>query len=345
MALSFLLALAVALALTLGWAFRHLPREHWQILAAVPTGRTEDGGWRGVNLTTYGLVLAGSLVFATALFLVLARSVGVEPGIVAGITGVLLAIALPAARVLARIIEKKRATFTVGGAVFVAFLIAPAVLAGIPAVTGRELPALPLLAALGVAYCFGEGLGRLSCLSFGCCYGRPVDSLPEPWRRWLAPFATRFSGATKKASYESGFEGRPLVPIQAITATVLCGLGLAGCALFLAAQFRTAFLLTLVGSQLWRAASELLRADHRGGGRMSTYQRLALVAVPWALGLAALLPVPAIAPPDLAAGFSALWHPTAVVSLEALGLAVFLYTGVSQVTGSTLRFHVHRHEV
>lgn len=36
------------------WAFRNLPAEEWQIIAAVPFKRREDGTWTGVNLTYYG---------------------------------------------------------------------------------------------------------------------------------------------------------------------------------------------------------------------------------------------------------------------------------------------------
>ena len=32
-----------------------------------------------------------------------------------------------------------------------------------------------VLAALAIGYILGEGLGRLACLSFGCCYGKPLD--------------------------------------------------------------------------------------------------------------------------------------------------------------------------
>lgn len=342
--ITFLALLACGFAGLFTWAFRHLPEEQWQFLAAVPTAREREGHFRAINLTFYGLWLAAAVVFATASFLVLARALAVAAVDLAVIAALLLAVALPAARLLARLIERKRATLTVGGAVFVAFLVAPAVIAGLALGTGRALPALALLAALGIAYNFGEGLGRLACLSFGCCYGRPLASLSRPWRRLFAPFALRFVGGTKKAAYEGGYEGVPLVPIQAITAVVLTGLGLVGCGCFLAGSFRAAFLVTLVGSQLWRVLSEVLRADHRGGGRLTAYQKLALLAVPWALFLAFYLPAGA-GEPDLAAGLALLWQSAALLALEALGLAVFVYTGISQVTGAHLAFHVHRHEV
>lgn len=343
--LLFVGGLALALGLLFPWAFRHLPQEHWQVLAAVPARREPEGHWRGVNLTTYGFVLASALVFATAMFLVLARSVAVPWWDLILVTGALLGLALPSASILARIIEKKRATLTVGGAVFVAFLLAPALVVGFPRWSGRELPALAILAGLGIAYNFGEGLGRLACLSFGCCYGRTVASLPAGWRGLVAPIAQRFHGSTKKVAYEAGWEGVPLVPIQAISAVVLSALGLAGCGLFLAGHFRAAFVLTLVGSQLWRAVSEVLRADHRGGGRFSAYQVMALLAVIWALALALFLPREAVPAPHLPSGLAALWQPAAVLALQGLWGLVFLYTGVSQVTASRVHLHVQHHEV
>jgi protein-S-isoprenylcysteine O-methyltransferase Ste14 len=33
------------------WAFRTLPQEKWQVIAAVPQAKETDSLWRGLNLT------------------------------------------------------------------------------------------------------------------------------------------------------------------------------------------------------------------------------------------------------------------------------------------------------
>jgi hypothetical protein len=52
--LVFVLSLAVVFSVVFVWAFRHLPRERWQFIAAVPLKKNGDGTWHGVNLTYYG---------------------------------------------------------------------------------------------------------------------------------------------------------------------------------------------------------------------------------------------------------------------------------------------------
>jgi hypothetical protein len=39
------------------------------------------------------------------------------------------------------------------------------------------MPIVPALAAVMIAYTFGEALGRLACISFGCCYGVSISKL------------------------------------------------------------------------------------------------------------------------------------------------------------------------
>jgi hypothetical protein len=48
---------------------------------------------------------------------------------------------------------------------------------------GGDIPLEPALAAMPVAYAYGEGLGRLACISFGCCYGKSLDQLSPRMRR------------------------------------------------------------------------------------------------------------------------------------------------------------------
>src|SRR5262249_5174021 len=158
-------------------------------------------------------------------------------------------------------VEGKQHTLTVAGAVFVGLVMAPLVLTlmsptwNVPVVAG--------MASMTVAYVFGEGLGRLACISFGCCYGKPLYEIDGAAYDWFERFHFAFYGATKKISYASNLEGVAVVPIQALTAVLYVILGLAGTLLFLTSHFNAAFLLALAGSQIWRLYSETLRADYR----------------------------------------------------------------------------------
>ncbi|HJZ80276.1 MAG TPA: hypothetical protein VKD91_08015, partial [Pyrinomonadaceae bacterium] len=74
----FLSSLAVVIAFLFFWAFRHLPSEEWQMIASVPTRRTEGGEWLGLNLTYYGFFNATACAFACAYVLLLMATLGVS---------------------------------------------------------------------------------------------------------------------------------------------------------------------------------------------------------------------------------------------------------------------------
>lgn len=340
-AFGFLASLAAGLAALYAWAFRHLPEERWQFLAAAPTARLARGRFAGVNFTFYGVFAATAQATGAALFVVLLGSVGV-PASRALLTIVVLALfGCLAAHVLVRLVEGKRHGFTVGGASFAGALVAWPVARLVEAVLPEapSLPLLPLFAAAGVAYTLGESLGRLACISFGCCYGKRWSEVRGPWR--LADrFAFRFTGATRKAVFAGRLEGVAVVPIQAISAVVLAALFLASTALFLDARFGAALLVSVVGSQLWRAIAETVRIDYRGRGVSTPYQRFAAGTAGLAFLGAYLVSGPALAP-DLSAGLASLWHPLPLLTLELLWLAVFFVMGRSTQTRSSLRFGVH----
>jgi hypothetical protein len=345
-ALALVAALGIALFTLLIWSFKALPKERWQMLAAVPLKSDGEGHWSGRNLTYYGLFTANAYVVAASVALALLVSVGVPPTSVIMLTMIMLAFCVPASRIVATLIEGKRHTFTVAGAFFVGVIVAPAVVWVVNLGLGEAhtLPFTATLAAMVVAYSFGEGLGRLACISFGCCYGSPLDRSPAWVQRLLASRGFVFHGCTKKAVYEGHFEGRPLVPIQAITATVLVTTGLVGTLLFLLGEFRASLLVTLVATQLWRVASEFLRADDRGSQKISAYQFMSGLAVVYVLTLAPWLES-SIAAADVGAGLATLWSPGVILFLQAMWAAIFLYTGTSEVTQSQLSFEVRRDRI
>jgi hypothetical protein len=344
----FLCSLALFLTVLLFWSIRTLPRDGWQFLCATPSHRVEDGSWQGTNYTFYGVYVAGSSALAAALFLVLNRAAGHSLLGTAATILIVFALAAPAARWIARVVEGKKHTFTIGGASFTGLLILP----GAVWLVNRLLPPdaghlslLPLAAAMGVSYALGEGLGRLACISFGCCFGRPLQDLPPLARRFLAPFAMIYHDDTRKACYEGHLAGVPLVPIPAITACLYCLCAVAGTALFLAGWWKTAFLGCLVFSQAWRFLSELLRADFRGSMTITPYQIMALLGIVYATVISFLADPAAATVCDIRAGVALFRQSGVLLFLQGLWLALFLYMGRSTVTGSILHFHIRRERV
>jgi len=333
----------------LWWGFKRLPAEHWQILATLPAVKSPDGVWSGVNITWYGLLTANAYLVAVIVLLVLLGSLGIAPLGIALLTAVLLGCCVPASRLVARLVEKKDHTFTVGGAVFVGMLITPFVVLCLNRTAGAlfnfHLPLMAAYAAIAIAYAFGEGLGRLACISFGCCYGKPLADT-EGWiKRLFSGRGFRFYGSTKKAAYADSLEGAELLPIQAVTSVLYIVSGLLGIGLFLSAHHLTAFLLTAGVTQGWRALSETWRADYRGAGRISAYQIMGLAGLAYAVSVALLLGSEPAAAPVFRNGLLQIWTPAVLIFLQSIWLVIFFYTGRSTVTGATVRYHVHHDRI
>jgi hypothetical protein len=288
--------------------------------------------------------VATAVTAASALILILMASVGVSVQMTAVVLLIVLPVWAPAAKVVARIVENKPHTFTIGGATFVGIFVTPLAVwltnALLASRGGTHIPLLPALAAVAVAYTIGEGIGRLACISFGCCYGKPISQCSGLVRRLFGHHAFVFSGKTKKIAYEGGLDGEKVVPIQAMTSVIHVGVGLATLLLFLNAAFLWALALSMVVTQAWRAFSETLRVDHRGEGTISAYQIMAIVAVALTMVLASFLASDPARTPDLLSGLSALWHPAVILALQVVWAGTFLVTGRSMVTGSILSFHV-----
>ncbi|MFH0825373.1 MAG: prolipoprotein diacylglyceryl transferase [Pseudomonadota bacterium] len=340
----FVVCFGISIGVFLNWGFRNLPKEGMQMLASVPVSKLDAETWNGVNITYYGVLVAGSCMTAIAIALMLLGSLGIS-----GPMGLLCVIAifgvcLPSSWILAKVVEKKKHTLTVGGASFVGFLSAPLFLWGlnssIHTYGGEGLPVVPVLAALCIAYAHGEGLGRLACISFGCCYGRPLSECGPVLRRLFDRHRFVFEGRTKKIAYESGLAGLPVIPIQAVTSVVSLSAGLAGMLLFLKGCYSWSLLLTVAVTQTWRILSETARADYRGGGKWSIYQILAALAVCGVLIAFPFIPEDATVSPHLWSGLSQLWNPLVILSLQAVFVVTLLLTGVSSVTLSTVRFHL-----
>ncbi|MFH1985102.1 MAG: prolipoprotein diacylglyceryl transferase family protein [Pseudomonadota bacterium] len=343
--LLFIATAATLIGAMLAWSFRHLTRERWQFVGAIPTRKCADGAFDGVNLTYYGLLNANAYVLATAVAVIALGAMGIPLAVSAAILAAMLGCCMPAARIIARIVEKKRFTFSVGGAAFVGILIVPWIALAAGRMSKAEVDPLGVMAAVAIAYAFGEGAGRLACISFGCCYGRPVASLPGPLKGIFRRFHFVFRGETKKCAYASRLDGTPVVPVQAITAVLYCAAGVISLALLLNGYPRTAMILSLVITQLWRFFSEFLRSDYRGDRKISAYQIMGLAGIAYGLAVAALMPPQTMPRPDITAGLAQLWAPGPILMLQLLWIGAFLYTGRSQVTGASIRFFVHQDRI
>ena len=200
-------------------------------------------------------------------------------------------------------------------------------------------------AAIAIAYAFGEGLGRMACISFGCCYGKPLSSSSLFLKKLFTGRGFVFSGRTKKIAYAGGLEATEVIPIQAITAVSYSVCGMIAAGMFLSGHIMGAFLLATIITQGWRSFSETLRADYRGEGSISAYQVMGIIGVMYAVAVAFFLAHEPTGRPDLSAGLISLWSPALILFLQGIWMIIFFYTGRSTVTGATLSFYVHRDRI
>jgi hypothetical protein len=346
---AFVLSLGLLLGSLATWAFKRLPDERWQFLASVPIMKDSSGRWHGLNFTYYGLLTANALVFGVGLLIVLLGSLHVPTAVTLALILAVLLLCLPAAKWVARLVEGKSCTFTVAGAFFVGIFVTPVVLhffnLVLPEVGVISVPLVPALAAVMTAYTFGEALGRLACISFGCCYGVSISKAHPILQKVFGRRHFVFSGKMKKISYASGMDGMQVIPIQAMTSLVYILAGLAATFLFLKGSFGLAFIVTIAVTQGWRSLSETLRADYRGGGRISAYQIMGGLAIFLALAVLSLVPAELAIAPDLPAGIEAAWHPAVVLFLQGLWGIVFVLFGKSMVTGAEISFHLHHDRI
>lgn len=341
----FVLLLTVISSLMLIWGFRVLPRDGWQMLATLPIKPLENGIWQGENLTWYGLLTANAYLFALSMLIILLGAAAVPLGGVVCVAILLLGLCVPASRLVARIVEGKKHTFTVGGAVFVGIVAAPWLVLLVNQVTSYQLPVLTTLAAIGIAYAFGEGLGRLACISFGCCYGKPLCQCSPRARHLFKRWSFTFYGETRKIAYASDFAAEPTLPVQALTAILYVGTGLIGTSLFLLGKSAEVFVLTILVTQGWRIFSETLRADYRGTGTFSSYQLMGLLAIPYALLATYVFADNSPHSIQLILGLQNYWQPETLIFLQLIWILLFIYTGRSTVTGASLSFHVHHERI
>jgi hypothetical protein len=72
---------------------------------------------------------------------------------------------------------------------------------------------------------------------------------------------------------------------------------------------------------------------------------MGICSIPYAALIAVFFPTSISQIPDVLKGLQAFWNPGVIIFLEILWLVTFLFTGRSQVTGSTLSFHVVKDKI
>lgn len=341
----FVIVLAVLLAISLWWGFKKLPRENRQILAAIPVYKKDAQSWEGVNLTYYGVLTASAQVFAVSIMVILMGALHFSWTKTFLFVVFILGISVPSAGFVAKIVERKDGTFTVAGASFAGMLAAPFILFALNLKGSYNAPVIPFLAAMTVSYAYGEGIGRLACISFGCCYGKPLSECGQFIQKLFSGASFVFTGKMKKIAYESGLDDQKVIPIQAITSIVYVSTGLVSTLLFLQGIYAGALIIAVCCTQLWRFVSETFRADFRGRGRLSVYQLMSLSLVFYPFFIAALFPAEKHLSPDIVRGLKEILNPFLILCLQGIWVLVFLYLGKSKVTGATISFHVFKDRI
>ncbi|MGE4553582.1 MAG: prolipoprotein diacylglyceryl transferase [Desulfovibrionaceae bacterium] len=225
----------------------------------------------GFGLHTYGLLVA--LAFLASLWWagVEARAAGLDAAAMPDIALWVFVGAVLGARLLYVLIDLphflahplEAVMFWRGGLVYSGGAVLGAAL-GIWYGRRKRLPVLPWLDAIAPAVALGQGIGRLGCLSAGCCYGAPTG----------APWGVTFTSPECLAEPL----GVPLHPTQLYHAAA--AFGTFALLVALRGRFRTPGRrvgLYLVLFAVQRVVIEFFRADWRGdAGPLSVTQVVAL---------------------------------------------------------------------
>jgi hypothetical protein len=337
-AVLFLTAWGMILAAAFSIFFRILPNEKWQFIASIPVAKNKNGIFESINLTWYGFFTSSSIVYSVLIFTVLALSGGAEIQQITVFVVAILAVAVPSAKIIAAMVEKRSGTITIGGAAFAAIIVAPFITMLLPYFgDGRPVSGL-MLSSISTAYAAGEGFGRLACLSFGCCYGKRMDSCNRIAQMLFSKFNFRFYGGLKKASYEDCLEGVRLLPVQGITAVLLSVTAIASASLIFSGHYKAAFLFSVCVTFGWRLLSEFLRADFRGASKISAYQIMSLTAIIYSIAVSSVVWFGGSGSTYMSMVVPVMTDIRFILTMQMLWLLGFIYTGISSVTKSRIEF-------
>lgn len=344
----FILLLSTLLIFFMQLVFRIFPKEKYQFIAAIPK-KKEGSLWKSINYTFYGFITATSIVFALSIFYVLMLLQNYEIFMIAFVVFPVMIIAFLSVKFLTTLIEGKKHVFSVGAALFVSFISAPFIVYVVNKFPGTyfnsKIDFIYFMAAASVAFLFGEGTGRMACVSFGCCYGKPVKNLSSFWQWLFKNVNFVFEGKTKKISYTSGYDGIEVVPVQAITSVFCSAAGVAGLAMILNGYVQQAFLFSSVFVFFWRFISEFLRADYRGGTKISAYQIFSIIAIVYICLITFFgsqyfqMSFPKY---NIVDAFEKFWTANTLLLFQFIWIFSFVFFGRSTVTESTIEFSIKK---
>ncbi|MCX8084594.1 MAG: prolipoprotein diacylglyceryl transferase [Calditerrivibrio sp.] len=338
----FLAVLALFLTILSYIGIKYFPHERFQFLFAFPYKKLSNGSWLSLNITFYGLFNAIAYTTGSLLGVILMLSVGLKPIQILVTLFLIFVICIPASKLIAKSIEKSKSGFTVGGAVFVGVLISPVAVfvASLYGDWNWAQMLLPTISSMAIAYAVGEGIGRLGCLSFGCCYGKAVDDINHPLlRSFFERFYTIYTGRYKKASYSSNLCNKKTVPVQAAANIIYSIVAFLSIIAYIYGFFVLSTLLVTYTTQLYRFFSEFLRADYRGEGRISTYQKMALLNM-LIISFYVFLVNADNPKPDINNALDQLSNGWFILSLIIIFCTTLVYTGVSTATYSIINFRL-----
>jgi hypothetical protein len=327
------------------FAFKKLPSENWQFFAAIPVKKNSGGEWQGLNITYYGVLTATGFALGFSVFLLMASSYNTGPWGRIAVMIILLIFFIPSAKVMAYIVEGKKHTLTVGGAAFVMIVAAPWVVESVNIFSNEKVSSISFMAMLLTAYAFGESFGRLACISFGCCYGRTVESMPSFYKNLFKELNFVFEGKTKKIAYNDLLDGVRVVPVQGITSILYLAAGFISLYFYYSGMHLLSFAVALTVTQLWRFLSEFLRADYRGNNNISPYQIMSIITIPYFLIYYYFAGTGTAAIPDIDSGLKFMWDPAIILIIQVMWLGALFYTGRSSVTASRIKFYVVKENI
>lgn len=319
------------------WGLKNLSRDEFQFFCAIPYKKIEENTYEGTNITFYGIISALSCSASVFLFLVLIKFIDFPLKLAYFILITIFLTGLYASRTLAYIIEKRKDTLTIGGATFVSGIISvPLIYFFIKSFNINETYFLPVLTALTTSYTFGEGLGRLACISFGCCYGKPAERYPKLPKI----LKIKFFSETKKAVYDSNYKNLELINIQGIVVCLFTILAILSVILIMLEKFKIALLISFTMPAIVRFFSEFFRDDNRGiNYKLSTYQFFSLILVIYSLiFLYIFKPLET----KIYIKSTIFFSNTELIILTALFFTTLIHSGVSKVTASKISFNLKK---
>ncbi len=326
----------LGISLIILWGLKNFHKDNYQFLVVIPYKKLKDNVYRGLNITFYGIITAFSYTVSVFIFISLIKLIEFPEEGAYFLVIVILVVGFPSSKILAYLIENRKNTLTVGGAIFVSAIISVPTVFLVIVYLNLDINQyfLPILTSLSISATLGEGIGRLACLSFGCCYGKPmkqINFLPSLLK-------VKFNSSTKKAVYDSNYVNVELLNIQGLVVIVYTFIALSSILLFISQKYYIAFILTFIIPPLIRFFSEFLRDDHRGSTKISIYQVFSIILSLY--GLFFLLLFYKRFNTVIELNINLTYSLIDLVVLASIFFITFWHTGISKVTDSEIKFQV-----